>query len=40
VHSFTEKAAGNDKSKGTAYNELADKRSWNHMLLFFQEIFR
>ncbi len=40
VHSFTEKAAGSDKSKGSAYNELADKRSWNHMLLFFQEIFR
>ncbi len=40
VHSFTEPVAGSDKSKGTAYNELADKRSWNHMLLFFQEIFR
>jgi len=39
VHSFTEKQAGSDKSKGTAYNELADKRSWNHMLLFFKEIF-
>lgn len=40
VHSFTEQSAGSDKSKGTAYNELADKRSWNHMLLFFQEIFK
>ncbi|GAB6077409.1 dienelactone hydrolase family protein [Hydrogenobaculum acidophilum] len=40
VHSFTEKAAGDNKSNGSAYNELADKRSWNHMLLFFQEIFR
>ncbi len=40
VHSFTEPAAGSDKSKGTAYNELADKRSWNHMLLFLQEVFK
>ncbi len=28
VHSFTEKAAGNDNSKGAAYNEAADKKSF------------
>lgn len=28
VHSFTEVAAGNDNSKGAAYNELSDKRSF------------
>jgi len=39
VHSFTEPQAGNDKSKGAAYNELAAKRSWEHMKLFFKEIF-
>jgi dienelactone hydrolase len=37
VHSFTEKAAGNDNSKGAAYNELADKRSWLAMKDFFKE---
>jgi dienelactone hydrolase len=39
VHSFTNPAAGNDNSKGAAYNEKADKRSWEAMLLFFDEIF-
>ena len=28
VHSFTQPMAGNDNSKGAAYNEKADKRSW------------
>lgn len=37
VHAFTEKSAGNDKSKGAAYNEKADKRSWQHLLLFLEE---
>lgn len=40
VHSFTEPPAGNDKSKGAAYNELAAKRSWEHMKLFLKEIFK
>lgn len=40
VHAFTEKSAGNDKSKGAAYNEKADKRSWQHMLLFLEEVFQ
>lgn len=38
VQSFTEKSAGNDISKGTAYNALADKRSWEGMKNFFAEI--
>jgi dienelactone hydrolase len=40
VHSFTNPASGSDPSKGVAYNELADKRSWEHMKLFFTEIFK
>lgn len=40
VHSFTDKSAGNDNSKGAAYNAQADKRSWEDMKLFFGEIFR
>lgn len=39
VHAFTDPKAGNDKSKGAAYNELADKRSWEHMKLFLKELF-
>ena len=38
VHSFTEKAAGNDNSKGAAYNEQADKRSWIAMKEFLAEL--
>jgi dienelactone hydrolase len=39
VHAFTNPAAGADKSKGVAYNEKADKRSWKAMKSFFEEIF-
>ena len=39
VHAFSEKAAGNDNSKGAAYNEKADKRSWEHLKLFLNEVF-
>ena len=39
VHSFTNPEAGNDNSKGAAYNELADKRSWQAMKDFFGEMF-
>ncbi len=39
VHAFTQKGAGNDNSKGAAYNEAADKRSFKAMQAFFQEIF-
>jgi len=40
VHGFTQKMAGNDPSKGAAYNEKADKRSWDAMKTFFAEIFK
>lgn len=39
VHAFTNKDAGNDNSKGAAYNEKADKRSWEAMKTFFTELF-
>jgi dienelactone hydrolase len=39
VHSFTRPDAGNDNSKGAAYNEKADKRSWAAMQTFLGEIF-
>jgi len=40
VHSFTMESAGNDPSKGSAYNEKADRRSWEAMKQFFAELFR
>ena len=40
VHSFTNPEAGNDPSKGAAYNAKADKRSWEDMKQFFAELFR
>lgn len=40
VHSFTNPDSGNDNSKGAAYNEKADKRSWEDMKQFFREIFK
>jgi dienelactone hydrolase len=39
VHSFTDSGAGSDNSKGAAYNEKADRRSWEAMKDFFAEIF-
>lgn len=39
VHAFTEEEAGNDNSKGAAYNDIANRRSWQHFLLFLDEIF-
>jgi dienelactone hydrolase len=39
VHAFTQPMAGNDPSRGAAYNERADRRSWIAMSDFFQEIF-
>lgn len=38
VHSFTNPAAGNDNSKGNAYNASADRRSWKAMEDFFAEV--
>ncbi|SYZ72107.1 Dienelactone hydrolase-like enzyme [Candidatus Zixiibacteriota bacterium] len=40
VHSFTNPSAGNDPSKGAAYNAEADHRSWEAMKQFFAEIFK
>ena len=40
VHAFTHKDLDTDNSKGAAYNELADKRSWEAMKTFFTEIFK
>lgn len=40
VHSFTNPASGDDPSRGAAYNEKADKRSWQAMTAFFDEIFK
>jgi len=40
VHSFTDWNAGNDNSKGAAYNEKADKRSWQAMQDFYNELFK
>lgn len=37
VHSFTLKDAGSDNSKGAAYNEKADQRSFEEMKRFFKE---
>lgn len=39
VHAFTQKEAGNDPSKGVAYHEAADRRSWEAMKGFFAELF-
>jgi dienelactone hydrolase len=39
VHSFTHWDAGNDNSKGAAYHEPTDRRSWEAMRQFFAELF-
>lgn len=39
VHAFTNPAAGNNPAAGAAYHEAADKRSWEHMRVFFAELF-
>lgn len=38
VHAFTEKAAGGDITKGAAYNEQADKKSFEAMKSFLAEV--
>jgi len=40
VHAFTNPESGTDTSKGVAYNEKADRRSWEAMKSFFGEIFK
>ena len=39
VHAFTQKEAGNDASRGAAYQENADRRSWAALRAFLEEIF-
>ncbi len=39
VHSFTDADAGDDNSRGAAYNANADRRSWAAMRDFFEELF-
>lgn len=39
VHSFTQPMAGDDNSRGAAYNKKADERSWEAMRQFFDELF-
>jgi dienelactone hydrolase len=39
VHSFTNPAAGNDNSKGAAYNAEADRESWKAFQKFLSEVF-
>ena len=38
VHSFTNPAAGNDNSKGAAYNAEVDRRSWKAFQTFLNEV--
>ncbi len=40
MHSFTNPDADGYHLKGAAYNEKADRRSWEAMQVFFKEIFK
>jgi dienelactone hydrolase len=40
VHSFTNPESGTDNSKGAAYNEIAAKRSWEHLKIFLNEVLK
>jgi dienelactone hydrolase len=40
VHAFTDPEAGNDNSKGAAYNEKAAKRSFEHLKVFLNEVLK
>jgi len=40
VHSFTNENAGRDPSTGNAYEPRADRRSWEAMRDFLQEVFQ
>ncbi|MFW6060765.1 MAG: dienelactone hydrolase family protein [Phycisphaeraceae bacterium] len=37
-HSFTNPASAARESENIGYNETADRRSWEHMKLFFEEV--
>jgi dienelactone hydrolase len=38
VHAFTQKDAGDDPSKGVAYNAEADRESWAALLMFLKDV--
>lgn len=38
VHAFTQKGAGNDPTKGFAYDKRADTRSWAALMAFLDEV--
>jgi dienelactone hydrolase len=40
VHAFTNPESGDNPSRGAAYNEKADRRSWEAMKMFLAEIFK
>ena len=40
VHAFTQKGAGNDPSKGAAYDANADAKSWEAMNRFFDRLLK
>jgi dienelactone hydrolase len=40
VHAFTQKAAGNDPSKGAAYDAEADAKSWDAVARFFDRLLK
>jgi dienelactone hydrolase len=40
VHAFAVPGAGNDNSRGAAYNATADRRSWQAMRDFFDEVLK
>lgn len=40
VHAFTNPAAGNDNSKGAAYNAEADKKSWIDFQNFLKKVLK
>ncbi|HQM27768.1 MAG TPA: hypothetical protein PLR20_00250 [Syntrophales bacterium] len=37
MHRFANPGAGNDKTRGTAYDEKADRRSWEAMRNFLYD---
>jgi dienelactone hydrolase len=39
VHAYTNPLAGNDNSKGVAYNANADKKSWKEFEKFLKKVF-
>lgn len=40
VHGFTNPESGSDKSRGTAYDERADHRSWRAMESFLEDVLK